>query len=111
MDRISRITWLALGMAAIALPASAAAADDKLAQDKQCFACHSVAKDGAAPSFRKIAARYKGQKDGEARMVATVLGGSQGKPHWNKATMPDQAERPTVSEAEAKTLVKWVLAQ
>ena len=46
-------------------------------------------------------------------LVATIRKGSSGTggPHWNKATMPDQAERPTVSEAEAKQLVAWILRQ
>jgi cytochrome c len=88
-------------------------ASEKLAQDKQCFGCHSTKPDGAAPSFQKIAQHWKGNKDAEAKLIATIRQGSTatGGPHWNKATMPDQAERPLVSEAEAKQLAKWVLSQ
>ena len=67
----------------------------------------------AGPAFQKIARVWKGRKDAEAMLVATIRKGSSGTggPHWNKATMPDQAERPTVSEAEAKQLVAWILRQ
>jgi len=91
----------------------AALADDKLVRDKQCLGCHAIKEDGAAPSFHKIAGFWKGRKDAEVMMVATIRKGSTatGGPHWNKATMPDQAERPLVSEAEAKQIARWILRQ
>ncbi|HJV72014.1 c-type cytochrome [Ideonella sp.] len=99
--------------AAVAAFHGAAMASEKLAQDKQCMGCHAIKEDGAAPSFQKIARFWKGRQDAEASMVATIRRGSAatGGPHWNKATMPDQAERPLVSEPEAKALAKWILAQ
>lgn len=88
-----------------------ALASDKLVQDKQCLGCH--AQQGAAPSFKSIAAAWKGRKGAEASLVKTIQQGSAatGGPHWGKARMPDQAERPMVSEAEAKQIARWILAQ
>ena len=102
-----------LGFAIASTLAGAAMASEKLAQDKQCFGCHTAKPDGAAPSFQKIAQRWKGNKDAESKLVAIIRQGSAATPgpHWNKAKMPDQTERPLVSEAEAKQLVKWVLTQ
>lgn len=106
----SRVLMLAALAAAFSLPAQA---NQKLAESKQCFGCHAMATDGAGPAFKKIATLWRGRKDAEAMLVGTIRKGSSatGGPHWNKATMPDQAERPLVSEAEAKQLVKWILAQ
>jgi cytochrome c len=75
--------------------------------------CHDVKKDGAAPSFQKIAVFWKGRKDAQEKIVATIRKGSDGTggPHWNRATMPDQAERPLVSEAEAKRIAEWIVRQ
>jgi cytochrome c len=80
-----------------------ALASEKLAQEKQCMGCHAVKGDGAAPSFQRIAAQWKGKKNAEAQMVITIREGSSGTggPHWGKAKMPDQSERPRVSDAEA----------
>jgi len=88
-------------------------ANEKLVQDKQCMGCHALKEDGAAPSFQKIAKFWKGKGNAEVAMVATIRKGSAatGGPHWNKATMPDQAERPLVSEAEARQMAKWILKQ
>ena len=99
---------------AIALTiAGAVRASEKLAQDKQCFGCHTAKPDGAAPSFQKIGRHWKDDKDSESKLVAIIRKGSAATrgPHWNKARMPDQIERPLVSEAEAKQLVKWILSQ
>lgn len=106
----SRVLMLAALGAALSVPALA---DQKLAEAKQCFGCHAMATDGAGPAFKKIAVLWRGRKDAEAKLVATIRQGSSatGGPHWNKATMPDQAERPLVSEAEAKRLAKWIVAQ
>jgi cytochrome c len=109
MDR-SRVFILAAVTAAFSVPAMA---DQKLAESKQCFGCHAVATDGAAPAFKKIGAYWRGRSDAEKMLVRTIRQGSAGTdgPHWNKATMPDQSERPLVSQAEAKRLAAWILKQ
>ena len=44
--------------------------------------------------------------------MAVISRGSEatGGPHWGKAKMPNDAERPMVSDAEARKIVKWILA-
>lgn len=106
-------TTLILAVAVAAAFPGAALANEKLAQEKQCFGCHALKEEGVGgPSFQKIARYWKPRKDGEAMMVKAILQGSTaagGQPHWNKAKMPDQAERPLISEAEARLMAKWIL--
>lgn len=106
----SRVLMLAALAATFSLPTLA---NQRLAESKQCFACHALATDGAGPAFKKVATFWRGRKDAEEKLVATIRQGSSatGGPHWNKATMPDQAERPRVSEAEAKRIARWILTQ
>jgi len=105
-------TSLLIAVAVLAMH-GAAMANEKLVQEKQCMGCHSIKEDGAAPSFHKIAIFWKGLGNAEVSMVATIRKGSDatGGPHWNQATMPDQRERPLVSEAEARQMAKWILKQ
>lgn len=86
-------------------------ADAKLAESKQCMQCHKADQDWAGPAYSKIKAKWKGKADAESKLVATIRRGSEstGGPHWGPAKMPNDAERPLVSEAEAKRLVKWIL--
>ena len=106
-------TSLLLGLIIAFTATSAAMANEKLAQDKQCFGCHATKPNSAAPPFQKIAQLWKGTKDAETKLVAINRQGSAATtgPHWNKATMPDQSERPLVSEAEARQIAKWILTQ
>jgi cytochrome c len=84
----------------------AAMANADLAKAKNCMACHAVANKLVGPAYKDVAAKYAGQKDAEAKLVAKVLKGGAGV--WGAIPMP---ANPQVSEAEAHTLVKWVLAQ
>jgi cytochrome c len=77
-----------------------------LAKAKNCLACHAVATKLVGPAYKDVAAKYAGQKDAEGKLVTKVMKGGSGS--WGAVPMP---ANPQVSEAEAKTLVKWVLAQ
>ena len=108
---MNRLSWV-VALIAIGLGGQALA-DAKLAEQKQCMQCHAIDKDGAGPSFKKIKAQWEGKKDAEAKLVATISRGSEatGGPHWGPAKMPNDAERPLVSDAEARKLVKWIMKQ
>lgn len=88
-----------------AFASSAALADASLAQAKNCTACHAPAAKLVGPSFKDVAAKYAGQADAENKLVDKVMKGSSGA--WGGAMPPN----PQVSQAEAHTLVKWILSQ
>lgn len=96
---------LAIGLmsGALSLPALA---DQQLATAKNCMACHSVAQKMVGPAYKDVAAKYRGQKNAAAKLAATVMAGGSGQ--WGPVPMP---ANPQVSEAEAKKLVAWILAQ
>jgi len=81
----------------MALFAAPALAQEDLAKSAGCLNCHAVDAKKAGPSFKDIAAKYKGKADAEATLVAKL---KDGKGH------------PAVkaSEADIKGIVKWVLA-
>ncbi len=93
-------------LAAGALVSNAAMANADLAKAKNCLACHAVANKVVGPSFKDIAAKYAGQKDAEDKLTQKVLKGGSGA--WGPVPMPANAQ---VNEAEARTLVKWVMTQ
>ncbi len=82
------------------------AEDDELYKTKNCFACHRVDRDYHGPSFKSIATRYAGDPGADARLATKVREGSVGA--WGPSPMPPQAQ---VSDAEARTLVRWILEQ
>ena len=96
---------LAATLAVAAAPAFAAD-EMALAQKSACTACHAVDKKIVGPAFKEVAAKYKGDKTAEAKLVDKVKKGGTGV--WGQVPMPPNS---TVSDADIKTLVKWVLSQ
>ncbi|MFC7518375.1 c-type cytochrome [Herbaspirillum sp. GCM10030257] len=92
-------------LAAGALVSNAAMANADLAKSKNCMACHAVGNKVVGPSFKDVAAKYAGQKDAEDKLVQKIIKGGAGV--WGAVPMP---ANPQVSEAEARTLTKWVLS-
>ena len=92
-------TMLTIAAATFALAASGAAyAQADLLKANGCMNCHDIATKKVGPAFKDVAAKFKGKADAEAKLV-TELG--EGKKHPKVAA----------SEADRKTLVKWVLSQ
>jgi cytochrome c len=77
----------------------------ELAQKSGCLACHALDKKVVGPAFKEIAAKYKGDKGAEAKLVQKVLKGGSGV--WGQIPMPPN----NIPEPQAQQLVKWVLAQ
>ncbi|GAB3358254.1 MULTISPECIES: c-type cytochrome [Giesbergeria] len=96
------LTLLALTLCA-AVPAMA---DQALATAKNCMACHAVDKKLVGPSYKDVAAKYKGDKTAVDKLAAKVIKGGSGT--WGPVAMPPN---PQVNDAEAKKLVAWVLTQ
>ena len=101
---MNTIVLALLFSAGVAMSGQAQASAD-LAKTKNCMGCHALDKKVLGPAFRDVAAKYKGQKDAEAKMVASITKGSTGV--WGPMAMPPNG----VNAAEALSLAKWVLAQ
>lgn len=97
-----------LGVIGFAAPVAQAADDaSPLVQKGGCLACHTVDKKVLGPSYKDVAAKYKGQADAEALLIKRVKDGSSG--IWGPIPMPPNGTK--LSDAEYKTVVTWILAQ
>lgn len=76
-----------------------------LANAKGCMACHGLGSKIVGPAYRDVAAKYGGQQDAEARLVARLKTGGQG--NWGNVPMPPQGH---LQETELRQLVQWILA-
>ena len=96
---------LLLGLVLTAFASGSAMANADLAKAKNCMACHAVDKKVVGPSYKDVAAKFAGKKGAEDELVQRVLKGSSGV--WGPVPMPANTQ---VSDAEAHTLVKWILS-
>ena len=94
MNRLMMVALTTLALAA----AGSANAQEALAKSSGCLNCHAVDTKKMGPSFKDVAAKFKGKADAEATLVAQISGA---KGHPAVKASPD----------DIKTLVKWVLAQ
>ncbi|MBI3547159.1 MAG: c-type cytochrome [Gammaproteobacteria bacterium] len=83
-----------------------------LARQNGCFKCHTVednpAKQKDGPAWGKIAGKYRGKSDAEARLITHITTGE-------KAKFPDGHEEDhkiikTKDMAQIKNLVNWILS-
>jgi cytochrome c len=77
---------------------------EELMKKNACGACHAVDKKMVGPGYKDVAAKYRGQKDVEAKLVEKVKKGGVGV--WGQIPMPPN---PNVSDADARALVNWIL--
>jgi cytochrome c len=99
---VTILTAAGLMMAANAFAADASA----LAQKSGCLGCHAVDHKVLGPAYKDVAAKYKGDKGAEAKLIAKVKAGGSGV--WGNIPMP--ANSPQVKDEDIKTIVQWVLS-
>jgi cytochrome c len=94
MKTLIAATFVALGVMSM----GAAQANADLAE-ANCGKCHALDKKKKGPSFKQIAAKYKGKADAEAAVY--------------KAFSDPNGDHPEVKvkPEDAKTVIKWVLQQ
>jgi len=119
MARKTQASWIAtaalLGLALMGQGSANAADDDAakaLARQNNCLKCHAIDKDKDGPAFKKVAEKYKGKSNAEAKLIEHLTSGE-------KAKFPDGHEEehkivktsPAKDMAQIKNLVQWVLSQ
>lgn len=106
MKKMIVVSTLATVTALIATPVLANA---DLAKKSNCLACHAVDKKVVGPAYQDIAKKYKAAD--EKKLVENVMKGTQpGKGVWGTVPMPPKGGNAALTEANAATLVKWILA-
>ena len=81
-----------------------ALAVDELHKKYTCTACHADDAKLVGPSYKEVAAKYKGDKDAVKKLSEKVRKGGMGV--WGQVPMPPN---PTPTDAELKTMIEAVL--
>jgi cytochrome c len=100
-----KIIAIVPGALVLALGASPAFAQEALAQQNGCLACHAIDKKIVGPAYKQVAEKYRGDKGAEAKLVDKVKKGGVGV--WGQVPMPPNTQ---TSDADAHALVKWILS-
>ena len=100
MKRMIAASAATLGL----LLAGGVQADEKVAQANGCMTCHQIDKKVLGPSYKDVAAKYRGNAGAEAMLVKKVKDGGKGV--WGDMAMPPNAH---VKDADIQSIVKWIL--
>ena len=100
-----KIAAVVLAAGVLASGAVRADAGEDLMKKSGCTACHSIDKKIVGPSYKEVAAKYRGDAGAAAKLAEKVKKGGQGV--WGPVPMPPNA---AVSDADIKTLVAYILA-
>ncbi|WP_322043771.1 c-type cytochrome [Paraburkholderia sp. J67] len=76
-----------------------------IAKANACMGCHAVDRRLVGPSFKDIAAKYKGDAGAQAKLEKKVRDGGAGV--WGAIPMPSH---PGMSSGDIHDIVAWVLA-
>lgn len=85
-----------------------AAAAEALAKKSGCLKCHSVDKKRDGPSFKDIAAKYKGKADGTAKVKAQITTNPKIKVDGVEETHDALKSK---DAKEIDNVVKWILSR
>jgi cytochrome c len=77
-----------------------------LARKSGCMACHAVDSRVVGPSFKEIAAKYKGDKEAAAKLALKIRSGGAGS-FGSTPMLPAPA---SVSDDDIRKIVAWVLS-
>jgi cytochrome c len=86
---------------------SAAATPEESSRSAGCIACHMADAKLVGPSWKEIAARYKGDANAAANLAARLRVGGTGV--WGQIPMP-ATPKERISDEDLAALIDWVLA-
>lgn len=114
LSRIGALLVAVFACATVTLSTPALAAVDEeaansLAKRNDCFKCHAINKTKKGPSYKKIAAKYKGKPDGEEKAIKNMTAGLKVK--LEDGTEEDHKVIDTKDPKELKNIALWILSR
>ncbi len=105
---MKKLTFSLLAAAVMAMGVSTAAYADAEAsiKDSKCSKCHAADKDKTGPSWKKVAEKYKGKADAEAKLTTHVTTGPKVKVDGEEET---HAKLKNLDPAAVKEVVTFIL--
>lgn len=105
MSLLKKSSLAAASICMLAIATPPVLADMEIANQSGCMACHQIDGQAIGPSYKDVAARYRGDTGAVDKLTAKVRDGGVG--NWGDMPMPPNA---WVGEDNIRMLVKWVLS-
>ncbi|MBN8663023.1 MAG: c-type cytochrome [Chitinophagales bacterium] len=76
----------------------------ELVAKSDCLTCHKVAEKNIGPAYQEVAAKYENTEANVKMLAEKIIKGGKG--NWGEVMM---TAHPTVSQADAEQMVKYIL--
>lgn len=109
LSKLSAIAAIS-AIATFSAPAFAAldeAAIEPYLKKQGCMKCHAIDKEKKGPSYKKVAAKYKGKAEGETKAIKNMTEGQKVK--LDDGTEEEHKVIETKDPADLKAIAKWIL--
>lgn len=103
--RRSRLVVRVAGLVALVC-SGLACAGEELIERGGCISCHRVDEKLIGPSFKDVAAKYRGSKDAAEHLFEVVRNGGEGV--WGDLPMP-AAPPEKISDADLRSAIEFIL--
>ena len=103
--KIAAVATVALAAGFLSSSVAMAQSAEDLIKKDGCSVCHSNDKKIVGPAYQDVAAKYKGDAGALAKLTEKVKKGGSGV--WGPVPMPPN---PSVSDADIKTILTYILA-
>jgi len=98
--------------ASMLMPSQASAFDEDaakaLAKRSDCMKCHAIDKTKKGPSYKKVAAKYKGKHDGQSKLITNFTTEPMVKLSDGKEEKHKMIDTKDINEQ--KNLADWILS-
>ena len=98
--------------ASMLMPSQASAFDEDaakaLAKRNDCMKCHAIDKTKKGPSYKKVAAKYKGKPDGQSKLITNFT--TEPMVELSDGTKEKHKVIDTKNVDEMKNLADWILS-
>lgn len=111
ISKLSQALFLTVFLS-LSAPVSAAieeAAIEPYLKKQGCMKCHAIDKEKKGPSYKKIAAKYKGKAEGESKSIKNMTDGQKVK--LDDGTEEEHKVIETKDQGDLKAIAKWILAR
>jgi cytochrome c len=96
------------GGAAFVAAAADEAAAEALVKKSKCLTCHSVDKKKDGPSFKEVAAKYKGKPDAEQKLFTHLTTNPKIKIDGKEEAHENLK---TKDDADVRRVIAWILSR
>lgn len=106
-SKLAQVLAVSVALSAPAFAAMSEADVEPFLKKQGCMKCHALDKTKKGPSYKKLAEKFKGKPDGEAKIIKNLTTSPRVK--LEDGTEEDHKEVETKDQGDLKAIANWIM--